>query len=110
MLAQKTPIVEQVEYLGRWVDRKHFRAFVYNQSEQKLANSYDEYQELVASGLWFSTKEDALKVEVCSSEVKVELKPSESDDLKGEVVEIKSKSEKKRIRAQLNAAANSGSA
>lgn len=50
----------QVLYLNRWVDKSSFRAFVYNDSEQKLANSYNEFQELLASGLWFMTKEAAL--------------------------------------------------
>jgi hypothetical protein len=50
----------QVEYLGRWVNRNNFRAFVYNmQSEETLANSYDEFKELISSGIWFETKEMA---------------------------------------------------
>ncbi len=48
----------QVEYLGRWVDTLHFRAYVYNDSGQKLANSYAEFQDLISSGLWFKTKEE----------------------------------------------------
>lgn len=49
---------EQVLYKGKWVDRKYFRAYVYNVSGQKLANSYKEYSELIESGLWYSCKED----------------------------------------------------
>lgn len=45
----------QVEYLGRWVPRKHFRVYVYGQEGQKLVDSYDEYKKALASGLWFST-------------------------------------------------------
>lgn len=45
----------QVLYQGRWVNRNHFRAFVYNGESQKLANSYDEYSKLIESGLWFSS-------------------------------------------------------
>lgn len=48
----------QVMYQGRWVDRAKFRVFVYNATEQKLANSYDEYSELIESGHWFSTREE----------------------------------------------------
>jgi len=47
----------QIEYLGRWVDRAHFRAFVYNDKEQKLARSYEEFSNLLASGLWFASKQ-----------------------------------------------------
>ena len=48
----------QVLYQGRWVNRDKFRAFVYNASTKKLANSYEEYSHLIESGLWFSTKEE----------------------------------------------------
>jgi hypothetical protein len=50
---------EQVLYMGRWVDKKSFRAYVYNEKTEKLANSYEEYEELVTSGLWFTEKPDA---------------------------------------------------
>ena len=42
----------QVKYLGRWVDRDTFRAFVYNSSGKKLCNSYDEFERLISSGVW----------------------------------------------------------
>jgi len=49
----------QVEYLGRWVSKQHFRAFVFNRTGgQKLANSWDEFQKLMATGLWSARKED----------------------------------------------------
>lgn len=54
-------IPTQFEYLGRWHDTKHFRAFVYSVSDQKLANNYQEFIDLVGSGLWFPTKEEAQK-------------------------------------------------
>lgn len=43
----------QVMYLGRWVSKEHFRTFVYNEKGKRLANSYDEYESLIGSGLWF---------------------------------------------------------
>ena len=53
---------KQVWYLGRWVDREHFRVFVYKQgNEKKLANSYDEYEKLLATGLWFDSIESLPK-------------------------------------------------
>ncbi len=33
----------QVLYNGKWVEKKHFRAFVYNAEGQKLAKSYDDF-------------------------------------------------------------------
>jgi hypothetical protein len=49
----------QVLYLGKWVDKSSFGAFVYNdKDEQKLANNYAEYESLIASGIWFATKPD----------------------------------------------------
>jgi hypothetical protein len=49
--------VVQVPYMGRWVPKDQFRAYVYSESEQKLADSWDEFQRLIASGLWFESKE-----------------------------------------------------
>lgn len=48
---------DQFEYLGRWVDKSTFRAFVYNKTgNQMLAKSFDEYENLTSSGLWFASK------------------------------------------------------
>lgn len=49
----------QVLYLGRWINKSTFRAFVYNEDGEKLANSYAEYESLIASGLWLAEKLDA---------------------------------------------------
>ena len=49
---------EQVLYKGRWVSREFFRAFVYNSTGQKMANSYQEFSELISSGVWFAGKDD----------------------------------------------------
>jgi hypothetical protein len=50
----------QFEYLGRWVNKEHFRAFVYNdKGEEKLADSYNEYLTLTSNGIWFASKPDA---------------------------------------------------
>lgn len=54
----KNSDIPQVLYQGRWVNREHFRVFVYNGEGQKLANSYDEYMNLISSGLWWNTKEE----------------------------------------------------
>lgn len=56
--ARREPVPQQVEYQGRWVDKIHFRAFVYNEKEQKLAGSHEEYEKLISSGLWFSSRVD----------------------------------------------------
>lgn len=48
----------QIMYLGKWVSRDHFRAYVYNATDKKLANSYDEFKSLIESGLWFATQAD----------------------------------------------------
>jgi hypothetical protein len=55
-------VKKQVLYLGRFVDRELFRTFVYKQGNvKKLANSYDEYQALLATGIWFDTIESVPK-------------------------------------------------
>ena len=57
---KKNPNEGQFQYLGRWVNKEHFRAFVYNEKgEEKLANSYNEFQSLTTSGIWFASKSDA---------------------------------------------------
>lgn len=58
MVQNKKVEEKQVFYNGKWVDERFFRAFVYNKNEQKLANSYDEYEKLISSGIWFSSKDD----------------------------------------------------
>ena len=55
----KPELSGQFEYLGRWIDKKNFRAFVYGNKESVLANSYEEYQKLISSGLWFPTKKES---------------------------------------------------
>lgn len=47
-------------YLGRIVDKKLFRTFVYGPNgEQKLVESWDAFESAMQSGLWFATREDA---------------------------------------------------
>jgi len=58
-----------VKYLGRMVPRLSFRAYVYAQNgSSKLVESYDGYQEAMASGVWFATIEDSSAIEVVSEE------------------------------------------
>lgn len=48
----------QVPYMGRFVNPKFFRAFVYNKDgEETLANSWDEFKKLISSGEWFESRE-----------------------------------------------------
>lgn len=67
----------QVLYLGRWVSREHFCAFVYNSTGQRLAKDYEDFSVLISSGAWFAERKD----------VEAEIKTQEHD----KVVEIKSK-------------------
>jgi hypothetical protein len=46
-------------YLGKIVDKKYFRTFVYNSNgEHKLVESWDEFESSMQSGIWFATPED----------------------------------------------------
>ena len=55
-----TPKSDQFLYLERWVDKAHFRAFVFDKDgEQKLANNHAEFEKLTTSGIWFASKEEA---------------------------------------------------
>jgi hypothetical protein len=52
----------QFEYLGKWVDKHSFRAFVYNEKgEEKLADTYKEFEDLTSSGIWYSSKDLTVK-------------------------------------------------
>ena len=62
----------QFQYQGRWVDKEHFRAFVYNdKDEQKLADNYLEFDAMISSGLWFSEKKKEVKKD--EKEEKIEI-------------------------------------
>lgn len=53
---------ETVFYQGRHVSKKGFRAFVYGASGDKaLANSWDEFEAKISSGLWHAEEQEALK-------------------------------------------------
>ena len=55
-------INDMVSYQNRMVDKDSFRAYVYGKDDaKKLANSWDEHKELIASGIWFSEKPVAEK-------------------------------------------------
>jgi len=49
-------IEPQFMYLGRLVNKRFFRAFVYGAQGIKLADDYDQFHELVSSGLWFESQ------------------------------------------------------
>ncbi len=61
MNQEKPKRVAQVQYNGRWIDKEHFRAFVYNGTDKKLAESYKQYEDLIATGIWFDSTAKALE-------------------------------------------------
>ena len=63
----------QVFYNDKWVDKDHFRAFVYSTDKQKLANSYKEYEDLIASGLWFDSLAKAMEAKKLAESPKAEV-------------------------------------
>jgi hypothetical protein len=72
---------EQVEYLGRFVDKKTFRTNVYDANgKKKLAESWKEYQELIGSGIFYNTIADIPS--------KKEKKIKKTRQLKGDVLKI----------------------
>lgn len=73
----------QVLYQGRWVSKQFFRAFVYNSTSQKLANSYKEFSDLISSGAWFASKADIPNI------------PKEEVNAEEKVIPIKKKGNKK---------------
>jgi hypothetical protein len=48
-------------YLGKVIDKKNFRAFIYGANgERRLVNSWQEFEANMQSGVWFATIEDAV--------------------------------------------------
>jgi hypothetical protein len=73
MNQEKPKRVKQVFYNGRWVDKEFFRAFVYSTTEQKLAQSYKEYEDLIATGLWFDNRTMAIDAKKLAESPKAEI-------------------------------------
>lgn len=49
-------------YLGKVVSKENFRVFIYaKDGSKKLVESWEEFEKHMENGLWFSSKEDALK-------------------------------------------------
>jgi hypothetical protein len=75
---------EQVFYNNKFVDKDTFCAFVYSKTKQKLAKTHQEFEKLIATGLWFidkaavdadeKSKKKAKKLK--ESEIKDELQPA----------------------------------
>lgn len=85
-------------YLGRIVEKEHFRVFVHGANgERKLVNSWDEYEAAMESGLWFATKDNAEEinapVEIFKGDTKPKPKPKprsvKFDKLDDMVFEVK---------------------
>ncbi len=72
--------VGQFLYQDRWVDKKTFRAWVYDKKgNQTLANSYKEFEDLTTSGIWFSRQ--PIVSETVQEELVVEIKKLEPKTL-----------------------------
>lgn len=89
----------QFHYLGRWVDKHSFRAFVYDKNgNEKLADSYEEFRKLTTSGIWFESKliakeiDSITKEEVSKSSLPKEKLPKEPD--KQAVISLKDRKKK----------------
>lgn len=73
-------------YLGRIVEKKNFRTFVYGSNdEKKIVESWEAYEAAMQSGIWFATVEDAKamkeiaeEAEQNKEEVRAEPKPKPS--------------------------------
>lgn len=51
---------QTVFYLGRPIQKEHFRTFIYDANDnKKCVESWQEFEEEMASGIWFDTLEKA---------------------------------------------------
>ena len=68
-------------YMGRIVEKEHFRTFIYApDGSSKLVESWDEYERHMETGVWFATVEDA-KSSVKPKRVRKEVKKDEPIEL-----------------------------
>ncbi len=50
-------------YLGRIVQKEHFRVFIYNaDGTKKLVKSWDDYEHHMSLGIWFATRKDVPEI------------------------------------------------
>jgi len=76
-------------YLGQIVSKKNFRVYIYApDGSQKLVESWDAYEKHMETGLWFPTKEEALKSIEEVVEEKPKPKPRQTKAKKPEVKEV----------------------
>lgn len=62
---------DSVLYQGRLVEKKEFRAFVYSrEGNTKLAESWEDFLNLIATGIWYASIEDAEKIEFLATSVR----------------------------------------
>lgn len=48
-------------YLGRIIDKQHFRAFIYAPNgNQRLVESWEEFEANMQTGVWFATHDEAI--------------------------------------------------
>lgn len=73
--------LETVMYLGREVPKEGFRVFVYGRNDtQQLIESWEYYEQAMASGIWFDSKASVAFEEVAKAPV------SEVVDIKQEAM------------------------
>lgn len=69
--SDQSNVVQLIDFKGRMVDKNQFRAFIFNsKGERHLAETYDEYIEMVSSGLWFDSLIEAQKIKPKKRRVK----------------------------------------
>lgn len=76
-------------YLGKIVNKDHFRVFIYSSNgDKKLVESWDEYESNMKTGVWFSTnelKESDIGQVIKPVEVKKSVKKIKNNQLAFEV-------------------------
>jgi hypothetical protein len=101
-MTQKKDIHEgQFEYLGRWVDKEHFCAFIYSGRNQRLVQNYEDFVKYIESGIWFASKQEALDHQFADERKNFEDALSESEIPKKKLTP---KQKKENIKSQLRMA------
>jgi hypothetical protein len=72
----------QVNYRGRIVDKKHFRAFIHGATgDKKLVENWAEFEKHMATGLWFDAEEKIKELTIEAPKKRVTRKPKNVEEI-----------------------------
>ncbi len=73
------------KYLGKIVGKENFRAYIYSaEGNKKLVESWDDFELHMATGLWFSKKEEVIAIQKAKEEQALKPKKTRKQKVENE--------------------------